>query len=600
MFSSEKSYTRLLRELAGHLPARRKKQLAMLLGLMFLGSMSEIITIGAVVPFISLMANPGMAMEYPLLQDLFGALGWHRPDSLVLPMSIVFVAIVAFATSIRLLLAYVSNKLVFAIGHDLGIRLYSVMLHQHYAYHISRNTSEVVGDINKVQIVLGTVLRPFMDGVIAIILGVAILVALLLVDAVTALSAGLLFVIIYLVVIRLFRTRLRRNSAVIATAQGSRVRAVQEGLGGIRDVILDGNQAHYTHTFSELDRGFRNAQAANAFLGQAPRFVVEAIGIALIVALAYTLSLQSGGLVAALPVLAALALAAQRLLPLVQQIYQAWAQFTGNVKVLEDVLESLALPVDESLVEKSTHLAFSESIELDDVGFRYAPDQPEILQNISLKIPKGSRVGIVGQTGGGKSTLMDVVMGLLEPTAGQIRVDRVSVHRGNRRDWQRRIAHVPQHIYLSDATIAENIALGVHPDDIDQDRVRSAARQAQIADFIESGRNGYETRVGERGVQLSGGQRQRIAIARALYKSADVLVFDEASSALDADTETAVMEAVDNLDPDLTLFIIAHRVQTLRKCNLIIRLEEGRLASVGTYEDVIGAEAAGAVADVQT
>jgi len=585
--NAQKPYTRLLSELFSHLSSRRKQQLGLLLLLMLVGSLAEIITIGAVVPFISLMANPEMAMNYPLLQDAFAVLGWSQPESLVLPMSIAFVAIVVLATGVRLLLTYVSNKIVFAIGHDLGVRLYSVILHQPYAYHISRNTSEVVGDINKVQILVGAVMRPFMDGVISIILAAAILVALLIVDAVTALSAGLLFAVVYLVVIRLFRVRLLRNSRVIASAQGARVRAVQEGLGGIRDVILDGNEGHYVKAFSRLDRGLRNAQAANAFLSQAPRFVVEAIGVALIVGLAYALSLQSGGLVAALPILAALALGAQRLLPLIQKIYQAWAQFTGNAQVFQDVLASLGLPVDAFARENVPMLGFAKAIELENVGFRYTPDQPNVLEGVSLSIPKGSRVGIVGQTGGGKSTLMDVVMGLLQPTEGQLCVDGTAINGRNRPDWQRQIAHVPQHIYLSDASIAENIALGVDPDAIDRERVCRAARQAQIADFIESGRNGYDTRVGERGVQLSGGQRQRIGIARALYKSADVLVFDEASSALDTDTETAVMEAVDHLEPNLTLFIIAHRVQTLRNCDLIIRLEGGRVVATGSYEEVI-------------
>jgi ATP-binding cassette subfamily B protein len=213
------------------------------------------------------------------------------------------------------------------------------------------------------------------------------------------------------------------------------------------------------------------------------------------------------------------------------------------------------------------------------------------LDNVTVTIPKGARVGIVGKTGSGKSTLMDILMGLLEPSSGQILIDEQPVIATNRSLWQRHISHVPQHIYLSDASIAENIALGLPGDAIDHDRVRRAAQQAQIAEFIETHRQGYETRVGERGIQLSGGQRQRIGIARALYKDADVLVFDEASSALDMKTETAVMQAVGQLEPDLTVFIIAHRIQTLRECDIILRLEDGRLAAQGSYNEIIGNEA---------
>jgi len=596
--STQKPAPQLFREFLGHLAPRRRKQLALLLALMLVGSVSEIATIGAVVPFISLMANPEMASSYPLLQSLFAIFGWKDPESLVLPMSVAFIAIVALATGLRLLLIYASNKLVYAIGHDIGVQLYRVILEQPYAYHIARNTSDVIGNVNKVQILLGAFLRPTMEGVTAVILSAAILAALMLVDAVTALSAGVLFTVVYLGIIRLFRARLKKNSKAIAATQSTRIQSVQEGLGGIRDVILDANQPYYAREFAKYDKRFRRAQAANAFLSQAPRYVVEAIGIGLIVALAYALSLQPGGLVAALPTLAALALGAQRLLPLVQKIYVAWAQYTGNFNVFEDVISALNLPSDQKPSGDSDDLAFERNIQLDCVGFRYAPDHAEVLSDVCLDIPKGSRVGIVGKTGSGKSTLMDILIGLLEPSRGSIRVDGVPIDRSNRRAWQQHISHVPQHIYLSDASIAENIALGFAPESIDEARMRQAARQAQIADFIESHRQGYATRVGERGIQLSGGQRQRIGIARALYKDADVVFFDEASSALDTATETAVMDAVGDLSPELTLLIIAHRVQTLRQCDLILRLEDGRVVATGTYDQVIGTESLRRAAEI--
>jgi len=498
--------------------------------------------------------------------------------------------IVALATGLRLLLTYASNKVIFAIGHDLSVRLYDTILDQSYAYHISQNTSETIAGVNKAQMLLSALLQPVMRGTISLLIGLGILTALLIVDSVMALSAGLVFTGLYWIIIRLFRARLRRNSSIISQAQGSRIKSIQEGLGGIRDVILDGNQSHYLQTFSRVDRQLRNAQATNAFLGQAPRYVVEMIGIALIVGLAFTLTAQPGGLVAALPILGALALGAARLLPLIQQIYQAWASFSGNFSVMEDVLTLLDLPRNAHSCGSVQELAFEHSIEVKGIEFVYAPGQPAVIQNLNVKIPKGSRVGIVGKTGSGKSTLMDIIMGLLQPTGGKLLVDGQTIDGARMRAWQAHIAHVPQYIYLSDCSIAENIALGEKPEQIDRKRVRRAAQQAQIADFIEAHRQGYETRVGERGVQLSGGQRQRVGIARALYKSADVLVFDEASSALDMATEAAVMEAVNRLDPNLTVFIIAHRLQTLRDCDIILKLDDGKLVSAGGYDEVIGQE----------
>jgi len=586
--TTKKSARQLFREFLGHLQPRRRKQLVLLLFLMLTGSLAEIVTIGAVVPFITLMAQPERTAEYPVLQQMFSALGWQNPDSLVLPMTVAFVVIVTAATAIRLLLTYTSNKLVFSIGHDIGVKLYRVIIQQPYTYHIKQNTSDAIANVNKVQILVNAFLRPAMEGAVAIILSIAILIALMIVDAVTALGAGLVFAILYFGIIRLFRARLRKNSKVISETQGTRVKSVQEGLGGIIDLILDGNHAHYIREFARHDGRFRKAQAANAFLSQAPRFVVEAIGVALIVTLAYVLSLQSGGLIVALPSLAVLALGAQRLLPLIQKIYAAWAQYSGNFHVFEDVLRALDLAVPEIQAGTGEYLTFEERIELDGIHFRYSKDEAEVLHDIQLTVPKGVRVGVVGKTGSGKSTLMGILMGLLEPTNGKILIDGVPVDDNNRAAWQRHISYVPQHIYLSDTSIVENIALGFKREAIDRDRVCRAAGRAQIAEFIESHRKGYETRVGERGVQLSGGQRQRIGIARALYREADVIVFDEASSALDTETETAVMNAVNQLDSDLTVFIIAHRVQTLRECDLIIQIDDGQVSSMGTYEEIIG------------
>ncbi|MEN1728135.1 MAG: ABC transporter ATP-binding protein [Pseudomonadota bacterium] len=574
-----------------HLSSARRKQVLFTVVLMLMGSAAELVTIGAFGPFVALMAQPEAATEVPWLERLLVWLGWTDVSSLLLPMSIVFVAIVTVATSIRLLLIFANNRLVFGVGHDFGVRLYSLMLRQPYEFHIARNTGDLIATVNKAQILVNSLLRPIIDGLSALILGIAILIALLLVDAATALGAGLAFVVIYVAIIQLFRLRLRRNSAIISGAQGARIRSVQEGLGGIRDVILDSSQTHYSAQFSEIDSQLRRAQATNALLAQAPRFLVEAVIVALIVALAYTLSRQEGGLLSALPTLGALALGAQRLLPLIQRVYQAWAQYSGNFHVMVDVLETLDLPAPDTAFQKATQLPFDREITINQMSFRYSSSDSDVLREIDVNVPKGSRVGIIGKTGSGKTTLMDIVMGLLTPQNGQILVDGIRVDERNQSAWQAHISHVPQQIYLADASITENIALGVPSNRIDEGRVARAASQARIAAFVESLSDGYNTRVGERGVRLSGGQRQRIGIARALYRKADFLVFDEASSALDVETELEVMRAVDELDPELTVLIIAHRVQTLRGCDLILKLERGRLIGVGSYEEMIGGAA---------
>lgn len=292
------------------------------------------------------------------------------------------------------------------------------------------------------------------------------------------------------------------------------------------------------------------------------------------------------GIATAIPTLGALALGAQKLLPLMQQIYSGWAVVAGSHHVLGDVVTLLRQPVAADINIRIAPLAFNREINVNNVSFQYKPQLPMVVNQINLTITKGTRIGFIGSTGSGKSTLIDILMGLLTPSCGEIFVDGKQLMGMDQLAWQRNIAHVPQAIFLADASFAENIAFGVPINQIDQSRVRLAAQQAQISKFIESGSGGYEAMVGERGVRLSGGQRQRIGIARALYKNATVLVLDEATSALDSDTENSVMHAIRKLSPDLTILIIAHRLSTLSDCDKIYRLNQGRIESVSNYQDL--------------
>lgn len=583
------SLLQLLRAFLPHLPARRKRQFGLLLILMLIGAAAELVTIGAVIPFIALLASPERAYEFEQLQRFFSALGWNDPESLMLPMSLLFIAIVIASAAIRLLLVWSKNRYMYALGYDIGVALYRKVLDQPYDWHIAQNSSSTIAAVTKVQIVVSRVLKPMMEAIIGAIMGTAIIIALLMVDAPVAITAGVIFATFYLLVIRFMRWRLRRNSKIIASAQTLRVKAIQEGLGGIRDVLLDHSQAYYRKNYAQVDQRLRTAQATNAFIGAAPRYIIEPLGICLIVALAVFLASTGDGLVVALPTLGALALGAQRLLPTLQQLYLGWSKVMGNRQIFADVLEYLEL--NSSSPEQKARqagLAFDDKICFEQVCFKYAGSDTWALDHIDLVIPRGSRVGIAGSTGSGKSTLMDILMGLLEPTSGRVSVDNTTLTESNRHAWQRLVAHVPQFIYLADASIAENIAFGVPRKQIDFERVKHAAEGAQIAEFIESREGAYEAKVGERGIQLSGGQRQRIGIARALYKDAEVLVFDEATSALDDETEEAVMTAIESLSKDLTIIMIAHRVSTLKNCDYLLALSQGKIQQMGSYDELFG------------
>jgi ATP-binding cassette subfamily B protein len=383
------------------------------------------------------------------------------------------------------------------------------------------------------------------------------------------------------------------NGQCIAQEQTQVVKALQEGLGAIRDVLLDGTQNVYCDVYRKAILKLQRAGGENNFINQAPRYAMEALGMALIAAFVLALSHRPGGVAAALPILGMLALGAQRLLPLMQQLYGNWSVVAGSKAALADVMALLDQPLPAQAGQPEPEpLKLRDAIRFDNVGFRYGSNGPLVLDGINLTIPKGARVGFIGSTGSGKSTSLDLLMGLLEPTQGKILVDGQPVSLQHQRAWQRTVAHVPQSIFLADRTIAENIAFGILPEQIDLERVRRAAQQARIAEFIESRPEAYSAVVGERGVRLSGGQRQRIGIARALYKQASVLIFDEATSALDNETEQAVMQAIERLSEDLTILIIAHRLTTLKNCDLIVKLDCGKIIEKNTYAQIINNAAA--------
>jgi ATP-binding cassette subfamily B protein len=476
-----------------------------------------------------------------------------------------------------------------AIGGDLGAAAYRRTLYQPYAVHVDRNSAEVVAALmNKVNTIVYFVFIPLLTLITSLLIVLSVVAFMLFIDPQLTAATFVGFGIVYAAVAYLAKRRLAHDGERVTTEQGRVTRVVQEGLGGIRDVLIYGLQETYVRIYRQADYALRRALARIAIVGGAPRPVIEAFSLILIAWLAYVLSRRTGSVTEAVPVLGALALAAQRLLPLVQQAYAAWTSLIGGQASLVDVLVLLEQPLPVHTADPASPIPFGREIRLRDVHFRYGTQAPWVLRGIDLTIPRGSRVGFTGTTGSGKTTLLDIVMGLLAPTNGVLEIDGVAIDEGNRRSWQAHIAHVPQAIFLADTTIAENIAFGVPREEVTQERIRGAARQARIAETIDAWRDGYDTVVGERGMRLSGGQRQRIGIARALYKQADVIVFDEATSALDDDTERSVMEAIDSLGQGISILIVAHRTSTLRNCDQIVELRNGVIHRVGTYATMFG------------
>ncbi|MBU1404742.1 MAG: ABC transporter ATP-binding protein/permease [Proteobacteria bacterium] len=579
------SISSLTTRLWPYLTPRRRWQFSLLGALMMISSFAEILSIGAVLPFLAAVMDPTKLFNYPVARPVIQFFGIIDPSQILLPLAVVFALAAIMSGAIRLLLLWTNTRVSFGIGADLSYNIYQKTLYQPYSTHLGRNSSDVINAVSAKASAVTNGIFMGLNIISAMLTILAILVALLYVSPSVTLVTVVGLFCIYGLAILLVRKRLMANSRCVARESTNVIKVLQEGLGAIRDVLIDGNQPAYCRLYRAADQKMRRASGNSTFLSGCPRYVVEALAMALIAAVSYAL-VQQGSISEVLPILGAIALAAQRALPLLQQSYAGWAGIKANQASIQDALDLLGQTLPPHAHEpRGNPIPFHDQISLHKVSFRFNDQCPWIFSDLSLIIPKGGRLGFVGPTGSGKSTLLDLIMALLQPVEGVIKVDGEVITQRNCRGWQAHIAHVPQSIFLADGTIEENIAFGVPNDQVDRERVCNAARQAQIATDIESWPNQYQTCVGERGVRLSGGQRQRIGIARALYKNADVLVLDEATSALDSATEDAVMRSIEELHPELTILIIAHRISTLRHCTQIVKLSLGGMIQVGTFRE---------------
>lgn len=565
----------LMRGLLSHLAKRRLIQLGLLFVVILISGGAELVSLGAVLPFLAVLTAPEQLWQQPMVQALAIRAGFMWPAQLLLPATAAFTVAAITTALIRLTNLWLNGRLSAAIGSDLSAEAYRRTLYQPYVVHVQRNSSTVINTITNQVGRTVEALKATLQLATSVVVASALFSGLLIIDWKVALAAALLFGNAYCLIVVISRRKLIRNSGQITEASSQLLKAVQEGLGAIRDVLLDGSQPLYQEIYLKADRRQRQLQAKNDFLVAFPRYGLEALGMVAIALLGWLLVGQKGSGGEVIPLLGALALGAQRLLPALQQAYSGWARLKSFNADLAGVIEMLEQPLPPTIRAQAT-LNFKHSIQLQGVRFTYGQQLPEVLRGVDLEIRRGERIGLVGSTGSGKSTLVDLMMGLLVPSSGRLLVDGLDLHDPTKPErllaWRAAIAHVPQTIYMADSSIAENIAFGIPKDQIDLSRVRDAAAQAQIASFIESSIGQYNSFVGERGIRLSGGQRQRIGIARALYKQASVLVFDEATSALDNETERAVMEAVDGLSKDLTIVMIAHRLSTVQNCDQVIRL----------------------------
>ena len=558
---------------------KRKLQLLFLILVMILSGFSELISLSLVIPFLTVITNPDILSENKIIQKYLIQNFDLGIIELIIILTLFFAVSALFSGIIRILNYWLNGRVSALITSDLSVKGFDLTINQPYIEHINNNSSSLILASTKQFEVFGEVVRQILQFLSSIFIAVFLILGIFLIDWKMTIYFISILIPFYIFIGIVVRKRLVRNSVLIADSTSNLVKIVQDIFGYIRDITLDGSQERFTSNYKNQDIIFRLNSVDNYFYRAFPRYALETIGlIAISLSAAFLVILDKNKNL--IPTLGFIALAAQRLLPIVQVMFSSWAFIKGTKAEQFAIFKILNQKVSPINLNKNK-LFYKNEIKLQSVSFKYNQSSQYVLKNINLSIKKGEKIGIIGETGGGKTTLIDILMGLLKPNSGKMFIDNNELYEipnsENLFKWRNLIAHVPQDIFLNDKSIAENIAIGCDYKDIDIKRVIRASKKAKIHDFISKTKYGYKQRVGERGILLSGGQRQRLAIARALYKDKKLLIFDEATSALDNFTESSIINTIDNLKKDITIIIIAHRISSLKNCDRIFELKNGKL-----------------------
>jgi ABC-type multidrug transport system fused ATPase/permease subunit len=556
----------------------------------FISSLLEIVSIGMVIPVISILINPEKVFAKNVFDFLNTYLGLTDKGQIVTYFILFFVFVIIFSALFRIFTIRLSANFSFSFGAFISGKVYANILRRDFAEHKNINSSEDISKIiTKITVVIQSLIFPVVMLGSAVFMFFVIFLTFSLVNVWLTLSLSIGLCFIYLMITIMFKKNLKENSIVISARQDQQIKNVQESISMIRDIIIDNTHSYYEGKYLDIENSLRERQASNIYVAQAPRFLIEAISIVFLMFFFYVavflLNLIEKDMV--LPTFITVAVALQKILPIAQQAYRSWANIEGNKQSLYDVMtviesKSKSIPLCSGIGK------FDKDIVFNNISYKYPGETKNVLEKISLKITKGERIGIIGETGSGKSTLIDVLMGLLSPSDGQFLVDGCEVNRANVAGWYKKISHVPQSVPIIDADLQANITFGSEQGSPDENRIQEVIDACCLSGMFDSSTEVKSKTLGENGKKISGGQRQRVGIARCLYKRADVIVLDEATSALDSQTEDIIMNNLYSLDYSPTIIMIAHRVSTLRHCDMIIKINDGKIEKIGTYDDVVG------------
>jgi len=583
-----------IRELYLLLSKEQRNRLFRLQFLVIIMSIAEVSSVLSIGPFMTLVGDISQLEGQGFLADWYRDLGFTDTTDFLLLIACCVLIVLVIATLVSMYTIWKLSMYAAQIGADLSSRLYRYYMSQPWLFHADGNSNQLTNKIaQECERVTSGIITPLMQMNAKLFMVIIMCVAIFIYSPIVAIAGASIFYFTYFFLYQTVRQRLSNNGEAITNEQAKRFKLMGEGFGGIKDILLLGRQASFNSRFFEASKGFAFAKGRTQVLGQAPRYAVELIAFGAVIFLVmYLLIKLEGNLGAILPILSIFVLAGFKLLPAFQQIYFSLSQIRGNLSGLINIRKDLLASINDSnhntqeRTSSKSYVTLNDSIQLKNITFQYPGTKRPALSELNLEIPVNKVIGLVGSSGSGKSTAVDVLLGLIEPNKGKVLIDGEPLSKENLRRWQNSLGFVSQVIFLADASIRENIAFGLKPEDIDDKRVNEASTLSHLDELISELPNGLDTRVGERGVQLSGGQRQRVGIARALYNNADILFLDEATSALDSITETHIMDAIHDFSGTKTIIMIAHRITTVEQCDCIYLIEDGKVIDKGNYTDL--------------
>ena len=582
---------KIYRKIISLIKQNQRRDLFLLLFLSLLSSLIDVVGIASILPFLTTIMNPSIIETNLTLNKLYiysKVFGVDNFQDFFFVFGII--VFIIFVTSIffKSVTNYFQIRFAQICEFHISKRLVNLYLNQDYSWFLNRHSADIAKTVlSEVGQIVGRCIKPLVDIVVNIIVLTFIIFLLLIIDFKVAISVGLIILLAYILIFSLVRSYLRKIGDERLKSNEIRYITVHDAFSGIKEIKVLGLEKFFSSRFSGPARTFARAQTHSAAIAVLPRYILEAIAFGGVLLLILYLISQKGSFTEVVPILSLYVLAGYRIMPAIQKIYHAFSLLNFSLPALDKLHEDLTVLKKNNLNVNQNSLSLEKSISLKNISYTYPNSKKTSLENINLIIPAKTTVGFIGPTGSGKTSLIDLILGLLTPQKGSLEIDNIIINHNNNKSWQKLIGYVPQQIYLTDDTIASNIAFGLDPAEINEASLIESCKIANLHDFIKNELpQQYNTIIGENGIRLSGGQRQRIGIARALYNNPEVLILDEATSALDNQTEEDVMSAIRSLEKKITIILIAHRINTVKNCSIIFKLENGKIIKQGTYNEI--------------